>query len=58
VGSVATVFSLAVSAFPIVDVADASAYAAKVLGTTAVSNLAAVVFYLARRRIIAPIRAH
>ena len=58
VGLVATVFSLAVSAFPIVDVADASAYAAKVLGTTAVSNLAAIVFYLARRSTIAPIPAH
>jgi glutamate:GABA antiporter len=54
----ATVFSLAVSAFPIVDVADASAYAAKVLGTTAVSNLAALVYYLARRRRIAPIPMH
>jgi len=55
VGLMATVFSLAVAAFPIVDVADASAYAAKVLGTTAVSNLAALVYYLARRRRIAPI---
>ena len=54
----ATVFSLAVSAFPIVDVADASTYAVKVLGTTAVSNLAALVYYLVRRRRIVPMPVH
>jgi len=50
-GFCATAFSLFVSAFPFVEVVNASTYAAKILGTTLASNLAAIAFYLVRKRI-------
>ena len=50
VGFAATLFSLAVSIFPVVAVASPTAYAAKIILATAISNLAAGVFYVARNR--------
>jgi glutamate:GABA antiporter len=50
VGFCSTLFSLLISAYPFVDVVDARAYAAKILGTTAVSNLLGVAFYTLRRK--------
>jgi hypothetical protein len=49
-GFLATLFSLAISAYPFVEVVNAPAYAAKILGTTLISNLAIAGFYLARRK--------
>jgi amino acid transporter len=46
-----TAFSLLISAYPFVNVQSAGLYAAKILGATAVSNLAGLGFYLARRRL-------
>jgi amino acid transporter len=51
VGFLATFFSLAISAYPFVAVVNAPAYAAKILGTTLLSNAAAAAFYLARKRV-------
>lgn len=48
VGFSATFFSLLISAYPFVDVVNARAYAAKILGTTASSNLVAILFYKLR----------
>jgi amino acid transporter len=45
VGFAATCFALLISAYPFVNVVNARAYAAKILGTVVVSNLVAVVFY-------------
>jgi amino acid transporter len=45
VGFCATLFSLLISAYPFVDVANPRAYAAKILGTTIVSNAIALCFY-------------
>ncbi len=50
IGFCATAFSLVISAYPIVDVVDARAYAAKVLGTTLASNLVAILFYKLRNQ--------
>ncbi len=50
VGFCSTLFSLLISAYPFVDVVNAKAYAAKILGTTALSNLIGATFYLRRRR--------
>ena len=49
-GFAATLFSLIISAYPFVDVVDARAYAAKILGTTLVSNLIGTMFFLRRRK--------
>jgi amino acid transporter len=50
VGFCATGFSLLISAYPVVDVASPTVFAAKILGTTVVSNGVALVFYLVRSR--------
>jgi amino acid transporter len=50
VGFCATLFSLLISAYPFVDVVNARTYAAKIIGTTAVSNLAGLTFYKLRTR--------
>jgi glutamate:GABA antiporter len=50
VGFAATCFALLISAYPFVDVVNAKAYAAKILGTIVVSNLVALVFYRMRMR--------
>jgi amino acid transporter len=50
VGLAATCFALLISAYPFVTVVNAEAYAAKILGTVVVSNLAAVLFYGLRSR--------
>ncbi|ADW70546.1 amino acid permease-associated region [Granulicella tundricola MP5ACTX9] len=50
VGLGATLFSLLISAYPVVDVISPLAFAVKILGTTAVSNLVALGFYMVRRR--------
>ena len=49
-GLCATLFSLLISAYPFVDVVDARAYAAKILGTTLISNIVGYTFYRARNR--------
>jgi glutamate:GABA antiporter len=51
VGFCATTFSLLISAYPFVQVVDARAYAAKILGTLLLSNLVAVFFYKLRSRL-------
>jgi amino acid transporter len=48
VGFCATLFSLLISAYPFVDVASPLVYAAKILGTTALSNLIGFTFYKLR----------
>jgi glutamate:GABA antiporter len=48
VGFCATLFSLMISAYPFVDVASPLVYAAKILGTTALSNLIGFTFYKLR----------
>jgi len=50
VGFLSTLFSLMISAYPFVDVVNAKEYAAKILGTVALSNLAAFLLYKLRRR--------
>jgi amino acid transporter len=50
IGFCATLFSLLISTYPFVDVVDARAYAAKILGTVLVSNIIAVLFYKLRRK--------
>ena len=50
IGFAATLFSLVISAYPFVDVIDARIYAAKILGTTLLSNAAGTAFYLRRRQ--------
>jgi amino acid transporter len=49
-GFIATLFSLLISAYPFVDVVDARAYAAKIIGTTLISNLIGYTFYRTRNR--------
>ncbi len=49
-GFVATLFSLLVSAYPIVDGVDRRSFAAKIVGTVVASNVAALGVYLLRRR--------
>jgi amino acid transporter len=46
----ATLFSFLISAYPFVDVVDPRAYAAKILGTTLVSNAVGYLFYRTRSR--------
>jgi amino acid transporter len=46
----ATLFSLLISSYPFVDVVNPRAYAAKILGTTLVSNLVGYIFYRVRNR--------
>ncbi len=48
IGFCATLFSLLISAYPFVDVVNPRVYAAKILGTTACSNLIGFVFYKLR----------
>jgi amino acid transporter len=50
IGFCATLFSLLISAYPFVDVVNARAYAAKILGTTLFSNLIGIFFYKLRRK--------
>ena len=50
VGLGSTLFSLLISAYPFVNVVNGTAYAAKILGTVALSNLAALLLYKVRRR--------
>jgi glutamate:GABA antiporter len=47
-GLVATLFSFLISAYPFVDVVNPSAYAAKILGTTLLSNIIGYIFYRSR----------
>ena len=50
IGFAATCFSLLISAYPFVNVVNAHAYAAKILGTILLSNIIAVCFYVLRTR--------
>jgi glutamate:GABA antiporter len=43
-------FSLLISSYPFVDVVNPRAYAAKILGTTLISNLIGYIFYRVRNR--------
>jgi amino acid transporter len=52
-GFTATLFSLLISSYPFVDVVNPRAYAAKILGTTMVSNLFGYIFYRTRDRGVA-----
>ncbi len=45
-----TVFAFALTAYPFVDVVDARAYAAKILGTTVLTNVVGWLFYRSRKR--------
>jgi amino acid transporter len=49
-GLCATLFSFLVSAYPFVDVVNPRTYAAKILGTTLVSNIVGYTFYRIRNR--------
>jgi glutamate:GABA antiporter len=49
-GFVATLFSFLISAYPFVDVVNPRAYAAKILGTTLISNIIGYTFYRTRNR--------
>jgi amino acid transporter len=49
-GFVATLFSFIISAYPFVDVVNPRAYAAKILGTTLISNIIGYTFYRTRNR--------
>jgi amino acid transporter len=49
VGFAFTLFAFALTAYPFVDVVDARAYAAKILGTTLLANLIGLGFYFTRR---------
>ena len=50
-GFLATAFTFLLTAYPFVDVVDARAYAAKILGTTAVANVLGYAFYRLRNRL-------
>ena len=50
IGFCSTLFSLMISAYPFVDVVNARVYAAKILGTTACSNLVGAFFYRIRSK--------
>jgi amino acid transporter len=54
VGFCSTLFSLLISAYPFVDVVNARAYAAKILGTTLLSNLIGASFYKHRSKAARP----
>jgi glutamate:GABA antiporter len=49
-GFVAALFSFVISAYPFVDVVNPRAYAAKILGTTLISNIVGFTFYRLRNR--------
>ena len=49
VGFAFTVFAFALTAYPFVDVVDARAYAAKILGTTVLANVVGWLFYRSRQ---------
>jgi amino acid transporter len=49
-GLCATLFSFTISAYPFVDVVNPRAYAAKILGTTLLSNIVGYTFYRLRNR--------
>jgi amino acid transporter len=49
-GLIATLFSFIISAYPFVDVVNPRAYAAKILGTTLISNIIGYTFYRTRNR--------
>ena len=49
-GFCATLFSFLISAYPFVDVVDPRAYAAKILGTTLLSNIVGYTFYRTRNQ--------
>jgi glutamate:GABA antiporter len=49
-GLCASLFSFIISAYPFVDVVDPRAYAAKILGTTLLSNIIGYTFYRIRNR--------
>jgi amino acid transporter len=50
IGLCATLFAFLISAYPFVDVVDPRAYAAKILGTTLLSNIIGYTFYRTRNR--------
>jgi glutamate:GABA antiporter len=50
IGLCATLFSFIISAYPFVDVVNPRAYAAKILGTTLLSNIIGYTFYRTRNR--------
>jgi amino acid transporter len=52
IGFCSTLFSLLISAYPFVDVVSPHVYAAKILGTTAFSNLIGFAFYKLRIRVV------
>ena len=49
-GLLTTIFCFVFTTYPFVDVANPRAYAAKILGTTILANLAGILFYAFRRR--------
>jgi len=49
-GFLFTVFSFVMTAYPFVDVVNARAYAAKILGTTLLANVVGLAFYVSRRK--------
>jgi amino acid transporter len=53
-GFIATLFSFLISAYPFVDVVNPRAYAAKILGTTLISNVIGYTFYRTRNRAKTP----
>jgi glutamate:GABA antiporter len=53
-GLCATLFSFLISAYPFVDVVNPRAYAAKILGTTLLSNIIGYLFYRTRNRSPSP----
>lgn len=50
IGFLFTIFALCMTAYPFVDVVDARAYAAKILGTTALVNAVGWLFYRSRKK--------
>jgi amino acid transporter len=50
VGFAFTVFSFILEAYPFVEVVDARAYAAKILGTTLLTNIIGLIFYYSRKK--------
>jgi glutamate:GABA antiporter len=51
VGAISTMFCLLISAYPFVTVVNARVYAAKIVGTVAISNCVAIGLYATRRRV-------
>ena len=58
VGLLATLFSFLLTAYPFVDVVAPGAYAAKILGTTAVANALGYTFYRLRNRSVSSSVSH